>query len=124
MNEFVRKNTLEQLELARLVMDKISDIKGEDIVIIDISEVTTIADYFVICSATTDRQIGAIVDHVTTDIKKETQLRAIGVEGEPSSGWVLIDYGGVVVHVFTPQQREYYDLESYWKAGRTIVRMQ
>lgn len=105
-------------------MDKISDVKGENIIIIDIADITTIADYFVICSATSARQIKAIVDRIAEEIKHETSIMPLSIEGIPDGGWVLVDYGGVVVHVFTPEQREYYDLEGYWQEGKTIVRMQ
>ena len=116
--------TLEEIEFARLILEVISDVKGEDIVIIDIQELTQIADYFVICSAGSDRQLRAIIDRVSKEIREETGISPLRQEGKPDGGWVLIDYGTVVVHAFTPQMRAYYDLEGFWAEAKTVVRMQ
>ena len=102
----------------------ISDVKGEDIHLIDLRDITPIADYFVICSGNSERQLKAIVDRITEEIKHETRIRPYHTEGNSSGGWVLIDYGSVVVHAFTPEQRDYYKLEEFWSAGKTIVRIQ
>ncbi len=85
--------------------------------------VSLLADYFVVCNADSTPQFRAILDEV------DKQTRAVGtrrlhVEGEPESGWVLIDYGSVVVHVFDPELRDYYDLEGLWKQARLVVRVQ
>jgi ribosome-associated protein len=116
--------TLEEIELARLILDIISDVKGENIVLIDIHEVTEIADYFIICSAGSDRQLRAIIDRVSQHVREQTGISALRQEGKAEGGWVLIDYGGVVVHAFTPEMRAYYDLEGFWAAAKTVVRMQ
>lgn len=116
--------SIESIELARLMLDFISDVKGEDIVIIDLREVTPIADYFVICSAASDRQLKAILEKVVDGVREQTRVKPLHREGQAESGWVLLDYGEVVLHAFTPEQRSYYDLESFWREGKTIVRMQ
>ena len=90
----------------------------------DVREVTTISDYFVICSGGSDRQLKAIVQHVTEELKKEGYPVMGRPEGEPSGGWVLMDYGDVVVHAFLPEQRSYYDLEGLWNEAKTLVRIQ
>jgi ribosome-associated protein len=115
---------LETVELARLVVDLIADRKGEDIVLMDLHRVTLIADYFVIGSANSDRQINAITDHIREEVKKQGQLLPLRTEGRGENGWVLMDYGGVIVHIFSPQTRSYYDLEELWREANVLVRMQ
>jgi ribosome-associated protein len=105
-------------------VDLISDVKGENIVLLDIHDITTIADYFVICSANNDRQLKAIVDKITNELKKEKHVSPLHVEGAADDGWILVDYSSVVVHAFSPDQRDYYDLEGFWGEGKTLVRMQ
>lgn len=104
-------------------MNVLADKKGEDILLLDLCELTTVADYFVICSGTSDRQLRALVSSVRGEMKERGFL-PLRVEGEPSSGWVLMDYSAVVVHVFTPELRAFYDLEGLWREGRVVVRIQ
>jgi ribosome-associated protein len=99
-------------------------VKGENIVLMDLREVTPIADYFVICSGNSDRQLKAIVEKVTEAVKKDSRVSPLRVEGLAEGGWVLVDYGGLVIHAFSPDQRDYYRLEELWSEGKTIVRMQ
>jgi len=115
---------MDVLDLAHLIVDIVSDVKAEDIVLLDIQEITTISDYFVICHATSERQLKAIIDRVTLTLKDDHKIRPFGVEGDANGGWVLLDYSGVVLHVFSPEMREYYDLEAFWGEGKTLVRMQ
>ena len=115
---------LETLDLARSVVDSLVDGQGEDVLLLDISEVSIIADYFVIASVSSERQAKALIEAVTTQCKESLGTRPWRIEGEPSDGWVLIDYGGVVVHLFAPEARSYYDLEELWKASRVVVRVQ
>jgi ribosome-associated protein len=110
--------------LARFVVDQIADKKGEDIVLLYVREQTVIADYFVICSGTSERQLKAVVEAITTSVKKEFRLPAKYVEGNPSGGWVLIDYGDVIVHIFTPERRAFYDLEGFWSEATVLLKMQ
>jgi ribosome-associated protein len=114
---------LDSLELARYIVDTIADQKGENILLLDIQELSILADYFVIASTTSDRQAKAILDDVRTKVKQAFDVRLLHIEGEPATGWVLIDYGDVVVHLFSQEVREYYDLEGLWKEGRVVVRM-
>lgn len=81
------------------------------------------ADYFVIGSALSRRQTRAVVNGIIDEVKDELGIKPWRVEGEADSGWVLMDYGDVVVHLFAPEAREYYDLEGFWKDARVIVRM-
>jgi ribosome-associated protein len=114
---------LDQLELARHIVEVVADKKGEDVLLLDIREVSILADYFVIGSATSERQAKAIVEGIKQEAKQDFDARPLHVDGEAATGWILMDYGGVVVHLFTPDVRAYYDLEGLWRAGRVVVRM-
>ena len=102
----------------------IEEVKGEDIVLIDLREVTLIADYFVICTGTSDRQLKAIVERINVDLKQTHGLLPLHVEGEAAHGWVLMDYSAVVVHVFSEVLRHYYDLEGLWREAKILLRIQ
>ena len=82
------------------------------------------ADYFVIGSSSSDRQANAIIEGITTQARETLGIRPLRIEGEPSDGWVLVDYGSVVVHLFSPEARRYYKLEQLWQGGRVVVRVQ
>ena len=90
---------------------------------LDIRPISLIADYFVVCSATSERQINAVTRDIA-DKLRQGGLRPLRVEGEPASGWVLMDYGDVVVHIFDVARRDYYSLEDLWSAAVPLVRMQ
>jgi len=111
------------LELARHIVEVIADKKGENIVLLDIRDISILADYFVIASATSERQAQAVIEAVYEETKKALDVRPLHTEGEPASGWVLMDYGSVVVHLFAPEVRAYYDLGGLWREGRVVVRM-
>ncbi|MGH2407078.1 MAG: ribosome silencing factor [Candidatus Limnocylindrales bacterium] len=111
------------LALARRVVDLASDKKAADIVLIGIGALTTLADYLVICSGGSERQLGAIADGILEDLKADG-LRPIGREGGPGAHWVLIDLGAVIVHVFAPPERDFYQLEKLWADAPTLLRVQ
>ncbi len=104
-------------------MDIASDKQATDIVILDIRSLTSFADYFVICSAGSDRQIGAITDALQETLTKD-DVKPLHSEGIGESGWVLMDYGDVIVHIFTPAERAYYSLEKLWSAAPAVLRIQ
>ena len=116
-------NKLQSIELARKVVNAIADKKGSDIVLLDLRSVSLLADYFVICSGESERQVKAILDEITEKIKGEG-VRPLHIEGGSSSGWLLVDYGSVIVHVFLPVVRDYYQLEKLWRDASVVVRMQ
>jgi ribosome-associated protein len=93
-------------------------------VILDLRNVSLLADYFVICSANSERQIAAIVDEMIEGLRRVEHRRPLRREGSSSSGWVLIDYGDVIVHVFAPVERDYYRLEELWAEAVPVVRVQ
>ena len=109
--------------MARQIADMLADRKAEDILLLDISELSVLSEYFVICSGASDRQLKDLQASVREKAKKFKRL-PLNVEGEPSSGWVLMDYGSVVVHIFAPEMRVFYDLEDLWREARTVVRIQ
>jgi ribosome-associated protein len=117
------KSDLAPLDLARRIVELAEDKKAADIVLLDLGELTTLADAFVICSGGSERQISAIADGIIEGLKDE-RVKPIGREGTSESHWVLIDYGSVIVHVFTPPERDYYQLEKHWGEARVVVRVQ
>lgn len=100
-------------EIAKICALSASDKKASDIVILDIANLTSFADYFVICSAPSERQVKAIVANVENELKKH-KIRPLAMEGQESSSWILLDLGDVIFHCFTDSAREYYDLEGFW----------
>ncbi|QPC84202.1 ribosome silencing factor [Phototrophicus methaneseepsis] len=108
------RHSLDALELARHIVDVVEDNKAQDIVLLDLRPDTVIADFFVICNGSSDRQLRALTDYIREGLKEDYKVRPFAVEGKPESGWVLLDYGDVVVHIFTAEQREFYGLESLW----------
>ena len=116
-------SNLQSIDLARKVVNAITDKKGSDIVVLDLRSVSLVADYFVICSGESERQVKAMVDEVIEQIKGEG-VRPLSTEGNSSSGWLLLDYGSVVVHVFSPIMRSYYQLEKLWSDALVVVRIQ
>jgi ribosome-associated protein len=114
---------IEAVELARTIADIIADKKGEDIVLLDIREQTLIADFFVICSAGSERQLKAIVEGVREEIHKRYDIKPRYVEGDSHTGWVLMDYSDVILHAFSPDTREYYDLEGFWHEASVLLKM-
>jgi len=90
---------------------------------LNIREVSVLADFFVICSGSSARMVKALMNEVLDEVKKEFKQNA-RVEGEPLAGWMLADFGDVIVHIFSPDRREYYDLEELWAEAKTILRLQ
>lgn len=119
-----RRCFLEGLELTHLLVDALLDKKGVDILVLDIHEQAIFADYFVLCNGESEPQLRALTQAVVENAKKDGERRPKGIEGQPVDGWILIDFGDVVVHLFSPEKREYYDLESLWHQSRVVVRMQ
>ncbi len=114
---------LDSLELAHILVDSILDKKGSDILLLDLREQSIFADYFLICSGENERQLRALAENIRADAKKEAGILAFGVEGIPEAGWILVDFSDLVVHVFAPETRHYYDLESLWEDGHVVLRM-
>ena len=106
-------------EMAKIAYHALSDKKGEDIKIIDITGISVLADYFIIANGNSDSQVNALVDNVEEELHKA----GFGLkqrEGQASASWVLLDFGDIIVHVFDKENRLFYDLERIWKDGRDI----
>ena len=103
--------------LAHLAADACDDRKAVDIRLIRVEEVSSLADWFVICSGLSDVQVRAIARSVEDRLEEETGRLPLRREGQTEGRWVLLDYGEVIVHVLTPSERSYYDLESFWGHG-------
>jgi ribosome-associated protein len=116
---------LQGAELARRIVDVLSDKRAEDILLLDIRAVALFADYFAIASAETVRHTQALCDALDEELAKDgvSAWRRLAA-GEAGSGWVLLDYGDVIVHIFGPEQRSFYDLEGLWREGVPVVRIQ
>ena len=114
---------LEPIELARKAVEAASEKQALDIVMLDIRVLCSFADCFIICSGDTKRQMDSICDEIQGVLSKEgVTLRRR--EGATESGWILMDFGDVIVHVFAPKEREYYQLERLWGKATPLVRIQ
>lgn len=105
--------------MAQIACKAIDDKKGQDIKVIDIHNVSVIADYFVIASGTNSNQVQAIVDNVEEQLGR-AGFEAKQIEGNRNSSWILMDYGDVIVHVFDEENRLFYDLERIWRDGKVL----
>ena len=102
------------------VHQALTDVKAKDILELDISTISNVADAIVIASGTSTRHVKALADNVAEEARK-AGFRPIGVEGERDADWILIDLGFVVVHVMLPTARKFYDLESLWRAPASVA---
>jgi ribosome-associated protein len=105
-------------------VDAILDKKGNDIVLLDLREQAIFADYFLICSGENQRQIRALAEGLRTEAKKEADVIAKSLEGASEAGWILVDFDDLIVHIFAPETRAYYDLEDLWSDAHVVLRMQ
>ena len=109
------KNTISADNLNVLVVSLIQDKKGNDIVSLDLRKIPeAITDYFVICHCESTTQTRAIVDHLEEEVRKQTLIKPLHMEGRSNGEWCLIDFGDVVVHIFLREKREFYQLEDLW----------
>jgi ribosome-associated protein len=104
-------------------VDASADKKASDVILLDIRELSVLADFFVICTGNNPRQINAIRSAIE-DKMDELSVHMRGQEGSGESGWLLLDYGDVIVHIFGPMEREFYRLERLWSGAPTVVYLQ
>jgi ribosome-associated protein len=104
-------------------VDALEDKKGEDIVLLDIRELSDFTDYFVICSGTSSRMLHALADAAIDQVRTKFRFKA-HVEGRPEDGWLLADFGDVILHLFSPERRDYYRLEELWGEGKVVLHLQ
>jgi ribosome-associated protein len=110
----IETGIMQSQELVTLVLSALDDGKGNDIKVIDVRDKTNITDYMVIASGTSDRHVASLADRVV-ERAKENQLIPLGVEGQNTGEWVLVDLGDAIIHVMKPQTREFYQLEKLWQ---------
>jgi ribosome-associated protein len=111
------------LGLAHIALDSVDSKKASQIVLLDVQTVSMFTDYFLLCNGESERQIKAIAEGVEEALAKAGTKRR-SREGTAESGWILLDYGDLMVHIFAPEQRDYYQLEELWKDAKTVVKMQ
>jgi len=107
-------------DLVKLIFDAAEDTKAIDISVLDLRGLSAMADYLLICSGSSNRQVQAISDRVTHMVKSTLKRNPLGVEGLQNSFWVLVDYGDVVCHFFTEEAREFYHLENLWHDAKEV----
>jgi len=122
LNSITTEALLEANDLAHTIVDVIANKKAANVVMLDMQNLTLLADYYILCDGTSKRQIDAITDALLEDLKK-AGTRKVLVEGTAESGWVLVDFGSVIVHIFSPNKRAYYQLEDLWQEAPIVVRM-
>jgi len=110
-------------DLARKIIDLAEDKQASDITLLDLRQVSLLADYFVLCTSASDRQTQAILQAIAQDLKQEGILPYRPAEGSHDAGWTLLDYGDVVVHVFSAPTRAFYRLEELWKDAQVILKI-
>ena len=106
-------------KMAAMAVDALEDRKGEDVRVIDISEISTLADYFIIAAGTNHNQVQALADNVQEKLGRSGYTTK-NVEGYESAHWILLDFGDIIVHVFDSENRLFYDLERIWRDGKKI----
>ena len=111
------------MELAHTIVNALEEKKGEDIILLDIKGIVSFTDYFIICTATSNRMLNALADGVVEKTRLEHKKKG-RVEGGPDSGWMIVDYGDIVVHLFDVDLRRYYKLEELWDEGKVLLKVQ
>ena len=106
-------------KMAKMAVDALEDRKGEEVHVIDISDISTLADYFIIASGTNINQVQALADNVQEVLGRAGHMTK-NVEGYDSGKWILLDFGDIIVHVFDSENRLFYDLERIWRDGKRI----
>lgn len=106
-----------------MLVDTLIDKKGNNILLLDIREHAVFSDYFILCSGDNDRQIRALTDAVIEAANERAGTRPITAEGEAESGWVLVDLGSIIIHLFSQERRAYYNLEELWSDSHVVLRM-
>lgn len=106
-------------EITVTAFKALEDKKGEEITVIDISEISVMADYFIIVGGSNKNQVQALADNVSDELEK-LDVHPKHIEGYSSANWILLDYGDVIIHVFNQEDRLFYDLERIWKDGKNI----
>ena len=113
----------EPADIARQIAEIASDALATNITVLDISALSTIADYFVVCTADNVRQLNALRESIVTELR-DGSVRPHRIEGVAEAGWIVLDYGDVIVHLFTRELREFYQLENLWADAQRLLVIQ
>lgn len=113
---------LQGIEIAKKIVDAALERQASEILLLDVSEICSFADYFVVCSGETERQLKAIAQEIDSTLSKE-QIHVPKPQGSTESGWLVLDLGDIIVHIFSPQKREFYALEDMWENSSTILKI-
>ena len=116
------KTALQPLDYAHVAVDFASDKLASDVLLLDLREVSDFCDYFVIISTDSSRQLSSLAEDLEHELERKGSQKHHR-EGTPQSGWMLLDFGDVVIHIFGPEKREFYDLESVWEGATEVVRI-
>ena len=108
-------------EMAKIVYDALDEKKAEGIVMLEVSDITILADYFIIANGTNSSQVQALVDNVEEKLGK-AGVHPKRIEGIGSTNWVLMDYGDIIVHIFSKEDRLFYDIERIWRDGKKVFK--
>ncbi|MFH2038932.1 MAG: ribosome silencing factor [Chloroflexota bacterium] len=111
------------LEIAHTIINSLEEKKGEEILLLDIQKISTFTNYFIICTGTSNRMLDALADAVIIGVNEKHQIKGC-IEGNPDCGWMVVDFGLILVHLFSPDQRNYYKLEDLWHEGKIILHVQ
>jgi len=111
------------LEIAHTIINSLEEKKGEEILLLDIQKISTFTNYFIICTGTSNRMLDALADAVITSVNEKHKIKG-RIDGNPDCGWMVLDFGLILVHLFSPDQREYYRLEDLWHEGKIILHVQ
>ncbi len=106
-------------EMAKIAFEALDEKKAEDIVLLEVSDITILADYFIIANGTNSSQVQALVDNVEDKLGK-SGVHPKRVEGVGNTNWILMDYGDIIVHIFSKEDRLFYDLERIWRDGKKV----
>lgn len=123
MDQSRRDEPLESIDIARKVVDAALEKQASDILLLDVRGICSFTDYFVICTGESERQLRAIGDEITRAVSAEG-IAGGRMQGDAASGWLILDFGSVVAHIFSPSQREFYKLEEMWQLGSQVLKIQ
>ncbi|REJ75627.1 MAG: ribosome silencing factor [Acidobacteria bacterium] len=123
INESSETTAFEDLDAeVRLAIACAEEKKAQDTIVLDLREITSFTEHFVITSGSNQRQVQAICDEITEQLKKQMKAKAIRIEGYSTGEWILIDYGDFVIHIFSEKSRGFYDLERLWRDAKRVNR--
>lgn len=114
---------MDGLAVAHTLVDALEDMKAEDILLLDLTGISPFTDYFVIATGLSDRMLRALIRSAQDAVREKHKIKG-RLEGDAFEGWLLADFGDVVLHVFSSDQREYYQLEELWSEGKVLLHMQ